>query len=334
MEEKNKSNVVVLTVIAIATMIVVVIGATFAYLANSVQTGDTAEIQATTEGTSDLLLIEAGSAVEMTANFDNFGEDMGDMSRTIYSSVVLQTKNASAKTYYYDVYLEVPTNDFDYTSGACYTVGTKSNEGSYEACQASGKLWAKTSGNATYSCYNTSELVNHDFYSNNAASCLTEPTYMWAQNDIAEIAIDIYKGVDQDVVSCPSYKNGGVCVDAKRNILGSITAKADCVGDNRWLANSYEENVCYVPEKSFDITKVKTDADMGESFPIFVDESSTGGVNAGESITAPSGSSAANNYKTVITLINLKHNQIDNGNKTFKGLLNFKVTGDYTAPGA
>jgi hypothetical protein len=136
-EHTGRDNVLVLTVIAIVTMVIVVVGATFAYLASNVGAGDDSNIQASTQGSSDLLLFNAGEDINIVATNDNFSAVSGNLVGTSDASVLLKTTSETAVTYNYKVSLAVSHNDFEYSSGACYTrteaIGSAAD--SYETCK-------------------------------------------------------------------------------------------------------------------------------------------------------------------------------------------------------
>ena len=96
-ENSKKSNVVLLTVIAIVTMLVVVIGATFAYLASQVDGKGNSNINVTTNVSSDLFLIDAGAPIEIVANTENFGKDQAaageDLSAESLGSITFTTNS-------------------------------------------------------------------------------------------------------------------------------------------------------------------------------------------------------------------------------------------------
>lgn len=312
-EGNGRSNVILLTVIAIVTMIIVVVGATFAYLASSVDSDDVANINATTNASSDLLLFNAGQDIELLATIENFSDEDPSLSDTVNADVFLQTKNPDGVTYNYGVYLTVPQNDFEYTSGTCYAKAEKAPvAASAEECLANNptNIWATEDGES-YACYTTSQAITGPAY-NNELACLAGSRYMWSPLEAAELVIDLYRSDDsiEEEAACTSV---GVCVDNKRSIVEADNESAcTSVSTNTWLPNIYSEGVCYGVVKTADLTTVVTNEDAKLSLIDSV------------AISADANAGTAHYYKAVVTLINHNHNQIVNGNKKFNGYLHFE----------
>lgn len=313
-EDNNRGNVILLTVIAIATMIIVVVGATFAYLASSVQDSDSSNINVTTEGGSDLFLIDAGSDIEFQATIDNFRPGLGNLSNSAYSSVTLQTSSTTEITYNYNLYLEVPTNDFDYTSGVCYVKGNNTvipGASTQETCkQTVTNVWA-TDGTG-YGCYPALDtVVDADSFFTNEFTCLSRAgAYVWEKHSYAELILDLYR-TDSTLTTKQTCEDAGKCYDPYRNIVASATTSGACTGENTWVPNVYENNKCYAVIDSKDLTKVTTVSPENYSLLNNV------------SISATSGGTT-HSYKTSVTFVNFDHNQLVNGNKTFNGSLIFE----------
>ena len=311
-EGNGRSHVILLTVIAIVTMIIVVIGATFAYLASSVSPGDAANVNATTNAGSDLLLFNAGDDISIEATLENFGPEAEDLTASVDASVILQTNNPEGSSYNYGVYLTVPQNDFEYTSGVCYVKpeGATIEVDGAEACIAENpkNIWATLDGEA-FACYGESNRVVDTFYTNEVA-CLTNSKYMWSSSEAAELVLDLYRSNDEaDETTCTA---AGVCVNDKRQIVEASDASAckAAASSNTWLPNIYEGGMCYGVVKTADLTTVKTNEDAKITL---IDSVVIESVDGG----------AEHYYKGVVTLINHDHNQIINGNKSFNGTLEF-----------
>ena len=129
----NRGNVVLLTVIAIVTMVIVLVGATFAYLASNIEGSKSANINATTNAGSDLFLITPGSDLTLTANEVNFYDGAGSLSVNSTATVLFQTTNTATDgvTKNYEVKLEVIANNFEYTSGLCYNKPSAADESTH-----------------------------------------------------------------------------------------------------------------------------------------------------------------------------------------------------------
>ena len=307
-EDRNDSrkNVIMLTIIAIATMVVVLVGATFAYLASQVASNDVANIEAATNAGNDMLLINAGSDIEINANTENFYSGAGNQVDNTEATVTLQSAAASQVSYTYNAYLSVTANDFEYTSGACYRAATEVTGVTEEQCTANGNSWANTANG--YKCYSgTFEAVEGSF-SNNEVGCLTDVGNMWIADDAAELVIDLYK-VDDTYTTQGACVATGVCVNKLHAIESSITTEANCTGTNTWIASKFQNNMCYVPIVTQDLTTSAGSTDVQLL------------NNATISVT---NSTVTDRYYVEVTLINFDHNQIVNGNKTFSGQLTFE----------
>ena len=301
-QNSNKKNVVLLTVIAIVTMLVVVIGATFAYLASQIQGKGTSNINVTTDVSSDLFLIDAGSSIEILANEENFSEELAVAKTNLYDetmgSITFQTNSETDVTRKYKIALNVSENNMEYTSGTCYEKTTPNALGQDECGE--GNIWATNDG-INFKCYPKGNSNNLS----NLYSCTASDTYIWTVENVAELVLDFYK-VDKSVAE--SNCNTGKCYDAQRNVINEITTKDDCTAldDTDWVEDYYDNvnNRCYVLQGSYDIT-----VDANDSSRVLVDETS---------ITTSKAAGKVNEYYMArVTLKNLMHNQIQNGQKRF-----------------
>ena len=305
MEEKNnKTQIILLTVIGLVTMIVVVIGATFAYLASTIESENTANINASTSAGSDMLLFDTGGDINLLANTENFGPENGNLTSTIDASVVFQTTQ-NTSTEKYTMYMDVGTNDFEYSSGSCYVKSTEVQSAlSKDACLNANdtNLWATTDG-TNYACYGASDVVTGSY--SNQLSCLLNSNYMWVVDNSAELVMDVYATVDAaDESACIA---SGVCVDSVRAITNDTAENCSAANGKTWLTNMYDNGICYQATKTYDLTGYQDD----DTFTIYNEVT----------INASAGYPVTNNYRIVTTLINFNHNQIINGNKKFEGTL-------------
>lgn len=301
-EESNKNNVVLLTVIAIVTMLVVVVGATFAYLASRIDGKGQSNINVTTNVSSDLFLIDAGSEIDILATEDNFGQEQAqnkeDLSSETKGSITYQTSSESEVTRKYKISLNVSENNMEYTSGVCYSKTTP-NELSETEC-GEGNIWATTNGK-DYACYpKGTPNSNTDLY-----SCTASNTYIWTTEKVAELVLDFYKA-DENVTK--DNCNTGKCYDSSRNIVSSATSKSACndLDGSSWVTDYYDDSTsrCYVLQGSYDIT-----TEANDSTKVLLDE---------KSITTSKAIGKINEYYMArVTLRNLMHNQIQNGQKKF-----------------
>ena len=111
----DKKDTVLLTVVAIATLIVAVIGATFAYFQAQGGAPVTRNVTIITE-TADNSSFSIDRAVELNINQQNFAQGLGDVSSTPANGVALFTASTGAAgELCYTLGLTVSSNNFIYT---------------------------------------------------------------------------------------------------------------------------------------------------------------------------------------------------------------------------
>ena len=112
---ENKKNTILLTVIAVATLLVAVVGATFAYF--TAQGGTTAQtpVNVTTAQTSNGSFQTSG-AITINANQENFGQDAGDQVGSATGTVTYTASSTAASDFCYTVTLDITANNFEYTT--------------------------------------------------------------------------------------------------------------------------------------------------------------------------------------------------------------------------
>ena len=112
---ENKKNLIFMVIGAI-TLIVVTLGATYAYFI--AQGGDAINTNVNvTTNTTDNLSFQVGSAISLTANQEDFAQGSGNKSGETYARATLTANNATnnaTKNYY--VYLDITSNNFEYTT--------------------------------------------------------------------------------------------------------------------------------------------------------------------------------------------------------------------------
>ena len=116
MKKENKKKVTIFSIIAVITLIAVVIGATYAYFA--AQGGGTGNIDVNANtATTDNLSFQIGGSINLTANQEDFGQDMPNKSGSTTASATLTANNATNNaTRNYYVYLDITSNNFEYTT--------------------------------------------------------------------------------------------------------------------------------------------------------------------------------------------------------------------------
>lgn len=315
-------NVILLIVIAIATMIIVVVGATFAYLETVIEQEDSANITGTTEGGGDMFLLDAGDDINIDVTYDNFGIQSGNVTDETIASIMMSA-GENDSSHKYKMYLKVEDNDFEYTSGSCYSnvLDEISAITSREECAENGNLWARLPGEDYYSCYSkaNTEKIENELYNQNEVTCSVYGNSAWVQEAVPELVLDIYKNTGStDEAACLENdgKSAGVCVKPDGSIIDDITDEEDCTDGNNWVNNEFKENKCFKYLKSVDITEASKD----EVLEI---------IDSAE-VKAEAGQSTADFYIGRIKMINLEHNQVVNNRKMFNGKLTLKID-DLTA---
>ena len=117
MGKSNEKKTLVLSFIAVIILILVVVGATYAYFTSQSGGTDNIDINASSS-TTDNLSFQAGSEINITASENDFGIDMGNKSGSTFVRATLSANNATnTATKHYYVYLDIKENDFVYTNG-------------------------------------------------------------------------------------------------------------------------------------------------------------------------------------------------------------------------
>ena len=116
MQKSNEKKALVLSALAVITLIAVVVGATFAYF--QAQGGGSGNTNVNVQtSTTDNLSFQVGSAISLTANQEDFGQDMPNKSGSTTASATLTANNATNNaTRNYYVYLDITSNNFEYTT--------------------------------------------------------------------------------------------------------------------------------------------------------------------------------------------------------------------------
>ena len=116
MKKTNEKKALMLSAVAIITLIVVVIGATYAYF--QAQGGGSGNTNVNVQtATTDNLSFQVGSAISLTANQEDFGSGMPNKSGSTTASATLTANNATnTATRNYYVYLDITSNNFEYTT--------------------------------------------------------------------------------------------------------------------------------------------------------------------------------------------------------------------------
>ena len=112
---KNNKKTIILSVVAIVTFAILIVGATYAYFTAQIGDGKRTEINVTTY-TTDVLTFATGDAINLEADQTTFGKDKGSVSGSTYASALLTANNKTnnAVEHYY-LYLNIENNTFTYS---------------------------------------------------------------------------------------------------------------------------------------------------------------------------------------------------------------------------
>ena len=112
---ENKKQAIILSVVAIVTLLSLILGATYAYFQASGNSGSSTNVNVTTY-TSDLLTFEIGDDIAVYADQTSFASGKGNATGSTYAKATLVANNKTneaTKNYY--VYLNISENTFTYT---------------------------------------------------------------------------------------------------------------------------------------------------------------------------------------------------------------------------
>ena len=112
---KNKKQAIILSVIASIALLVLIVGATYAYFQASGGTGTSANLRVTTY-TTDVFNFEVGSDISIYADATSFASGKGNASGSTFAKAILSANNkTNTATKYYYLYLNISKNTFTYT---------------------------------------------------------------------------------------------------------------------------------------------------------------------------------------------------------------------------
>ena len=112
---ENKKQAIILSVVAIVTLLSLILGATYAYFRASGNSGSSTNVNVTTY-TSDLLTFEIGNDIAVYADQTSFASGKGNATGSTFAKAILTANNktnTATKNYY--VYLNISENTFTYT---------------------------------------------------------------------------------------------------------------------------------------------------------------------------------------------------------------------------
>ena len=112
---KNKKQAIILSVIASIALLVLIVGATYAYFQASGGTGTSANLRVTTY-TTDVFNFEVGSDISIYADATSFASGKGNASGSTFAKAILTANNkTNTATEHYYLYLNISNNTFTYT---------------------------------------------------------------------------------------------------------------------------------------------------------------------------------------------------------------------------
>ena len=114
---ENKKKTMILSIVAVVTLIALVVGATYAYFKAQVGTGSSTEVKVTTY-TTDMFTFTTGNAISLYADQSSFGQEKGSLSGETFAKATLVANNKTNEaTDNYYVYFNIENNTFKYTLG-------------------------------------------------------------------------------------------------------------------------------------------------------------------------------------------------------------------------
>ncbi len=128
----DKKNTLLLTVIAVATLLVAIVGATFAYFTAQVGNGAQAEIKVETKTVDIATIFQELDDIKIIATQENFAKGKGSLrgETTGYVSFV-PTNDAGVqektRNYCYNVDIEISSNDFEYSLPKTHGISNDAN---------------------------------------------------------------------------------------------------------------------------------------------------------------------------------------------------------------
>ena len=115
---KNKKQALILSIVAVVTLIALIVGATYAYFKAQGGEGGSSEVDVTT-ATTDLLTFKIDNAINISISQSELKKGGTDVSDSIGAHATLtasNSKNVEKTTRSYNIYFVIDTNDFEYTT--------------------------------------------------------------------------------------------------------------------------------------------------------------------------------------------------------------------------
>ena len=115
---KNRKKTITLMLVAIITLLVLIIGATYAYFQATSNTGSDTDVNVLT-ATSDLLTFKIDKDINIIVSQSDFKKGAGNKSDSTKASAILtasNSKNIESSSDRYNIYFIIEANDFIYTT--------------------------------------------------------------------------------------------------------------------------------------------------------------------------------------------------------------------------
>ena len=113
----EKKKAVIYSTVALIALVILVVGATYAYFKAQGGTGSSADVNVTTY-TTDMLTFTTGNAISLYADQTSFGQEKGSLSGETFAKATLVANNKTNEaTDNYYVYFNIENNTFKYTLG-------------------------------------------------------------------------------------------------------------------------------------------------------------------------------------------------------------------------
>ena len=116
--EKNKKQALILSIVAVVTLITLIFGATYAYFKAQGGEGGSSKVDVTT-ATTDLLTFKIDKAINIgisQSELKKGGTDVSDSTGAHATLTASNSKNVEKTTRRYNIYFVIDTNDFEYTT--------------------------------------------------------------------------------------------------------------------------------------------------------------------------------------------------------------------------
>ena len=111
----EKKKAVIYSMVALIALVILVVGATYAYFQTQYGSASNADVNVTTY-TTDVLTFETGDAINISADQESFAQGKGNRTGSTFARATLQANNkTNTATANYYVYLNISGNDFEYS---------------------------------------------------------------------------------------------------------------------------------------------------------------------------------------------------------------------------